>query len=267
MYGFLILAFKKIVENDFGEDAWSCLLEVSGIRTRTFQARKKYWDQTLFHLFKAYAQELNIKLEQVAYENGRFFHEFVDCAGYGNLLKIQGRTFLEFLKQIDNLHEYLKFSYPHIRSPSFLVVNSSETHITLLYESTRAGYSPYVRGQLIGLAHQIYATDISVDCKPSIQVGTVHKTILEIKCLKGGWSSKSIVPSEETARCEQAGFSSLGSDFFSIFAFHLLITEDMIIQHVGQSMHRLGNDLVGADFRSTFKILRPFIETSFETVS
>ncbi|VDM03134.1 unnamed protein product [Schistocephalus solidus] len=267
MYGFLILIFKKIVENEFGEEAWECLLEQSGLRLRIFQTRRKYWDETLLQLFKVYAQELDIKLEQVAYENGLFFHEFVECAGYGNLLKIQGRNFLGFLEQIDNLHEYLKFSYPRIRSPSFLVLDSSETHISLLYESTRCGYTPYVQGQLTAIARQIYATEISVDCKPSVQVGAVYKTILEIRCLKGGWSEKSTFPNQEVALMEQPGFSSLGSDFLSLFAFHLLITEDMTIQHVGRSMCLLDSNLVGADFRSKFTFIRPFIEPSFEKVS
>ena len=46
--------------------------------------------------------------EQVGY----FFVELVTQFGYGDVLALLGRQLRDFLNGLDNLHEYLKYSYP-----------------------------------------------------------------------------------------------------------------------------------------------------------
>ena len=45
-------------------------------------------------------------------EMGFFFIEFVGQFGYGDVLALLGRNLRDFLNGLDNLHEYLKYSYP-----------------------------------------------------------------------------------------------------------------------------------------------------------
>ena len=45
-------------------------------------------------------------------EMGFFFIEFVGQFGYGDVLALLGRHLRDFLNGLDNLHEYLKYSYP-----------------------------------------------------------------------------------------------------------------------------------------------------------
>lgn len=49
---------------------------------------------------------------------------------------------------LDNLHEYLKFSYPRMRAPSFFCENESSTGLTLHYRSRRRGFVYYTMGQI-----------------------------------------------------------------------------------------------------------------------
>lgn len=49
---------------------------------------------------------------------------------------------------LDNLHEYLKFSYPRMRAPSFFCENESSTGLTLHYRSKRRGFVHYTMGQI-----------------------------------------------------------------------------------------------------------------------
>jgi hypothetical protein len=49
---------------------------------------------------------------------------------------------------LDNLHEYLKFSYPRMRAPSFFVENETRRGLTLHYRSKRRGYVYYTMGQI-----------------------------------------------------------------------------------------------------------------------
>ena len=45
---------------------------------------------------------------------GFYFLEFVSEFGYGDVLALLGRQFTDFLNGLDNLHEYLKHSYPRL---------------------------------------------------------------------------------------------------------------------------------------------------------
>ncbi len=43
---------------------------------------------------------------------GYFFVNFLGQFGYGDVLALLGRELRDFLNGLDNLHEYLKYSYP-----------------------------------------------------------------------------------------------------------------------------------------------------------
>lgn len=49
---------------------------------------------------------------------------------------------------LDNLHEYLKFSYPRMRAPSFFCENETSAGLTLHYRSKRRGFVHYTMGQI-----------------------------------------------------------------------------------------------------------------------
>ena len=52
-------------------------------------------------------------------EMGYFFVEFVGQFGYGDVLALLGRQLRDFLNGLDNLHEYLKYSYPRLSNLHF----------------------------------------------------------------------------------------------------------------------------------------------------
>ena len=49
----------------------------------------------------------------------------------------------DFLNGLDNLHEYLRFSYPKLKPPSFFVENETKSGLTLHYRTRRRGYLHY----------------------------------------------------------------------------------------------------------------------------
>ena len=67
------------------------------------------------------------------------------------ILKVLGRTLRDFLSNLDNLHEYLRFSYPKIKPPSFFVTDETPNGLTLHYRSKRKGFVNYVKGQVSDL--------------------------------------------------------------------------------------------------------------------
>lgn len=75
-----------------------------------------------------------------------------------------GRTFLDFLNCLDDLHDYLKFSYNKLKSPMFAVVAESRAGVTLQYRTKRKGLllEYYIMGILRELAARLYETDLRV---------------------------------------------------------------------------------------------------------
>jgi guanylate cyclase len=76
------------------------------------------------------------------------FINFMGKYGYGNVLRILGRSLRDFLNGLDNLHEYMRYSYPQLKPPSFFVEKETPKGLTLHYRTKRRGFSHYVVGQI-----------------------------------------------------------------------------------------------------------------------
>lgn len=79
---------------------------------------------------------------------GVYFVAFVSQYGYDRVLSVLGRHMRDFLNGLDNLHEYLKFSYPLMRAPSFICENETRHGLTLHYRTKRKGFVYYTMGQI-----------------------------------------------------------------------------------------------------------------------
>jgi guanylate cyclase len=87
-------------------------------------------------------------------EMGIEFVNFVGQFGYDKILKVLGRHMRDFLNGLDNLHEYMRFSYAKLRPPSFFVEKENPAGLTLHYRSKRKGYVYYVKGQIKQVIYQ-----------------------------------------------------------------------------------------------------------------
>lgn len=90
---------------------------------------------------------------------GVYFVGFVSQYGYDRVLSVLGRHMRDFLNGLDNLHEYLKFSYPRMRAPSFICENETRQGLTLHYRSKRRGFVYYAMGQIREVSYFIINHD------------------------------------------------------------------------------------------------------------
>lgn len=109
-------------------------------------------------------------------------------------MALLGRELRDFLNGLDNLHEYLKFSYPRyrkivnnvksnlcfrIRAPSYFVDNETPQGLMLHYRSKRRGFTTYTIGQLKAVAETYYKMEMAIEVKESeIKFDTVHVSFL-----------------------------------------------------------------------------------------
>lgn len=70
-------------------------------------------------------QVLGVTEKEFFDQMGVHFVSFVGQYGYDRVLSVLGRHVRDFLNGLDNLHEYLKFSYPRMRAPSFICENET----------------------------------------------------------------------------------------------------------------------------------------------
>ena len=79
---------------------------------------------------------------------GKYFVQLATDAGYRNLLLALGRGIRDFFLNLDNLHDYLKFTFTKMKAPSFFVDTEDEGMIMLQYRTRRRGFHFYVQGQV-----------------------------------------------------------------------------------------------------------------------
>ena len=58
-------------------------------------------------------------IDEIMEEMGQEFVNFVSVFGYDRILKVLGRHMRDFLNGLDNLHEYMRFSYAKLRPPRY----------------------------------------------------------------------------------------------------------------------------------------------------
>lgn len=93
---------------------------------------------------------------------GTCFVDFCRSYGYDKLLRVTGRNYRDFLHGIDNIHEVIRFSYPRLQSPAFLVLTEDKDGCVMLYQTKRRGFKHYVVGQLQQVAKRFYNITVNI---------------------------------------------------------------------------------------------------------
>ena len=165
MYGLLLESIQHYVKEQHGEARWQQVLEEAGLHNMMFTTHRQYNDQLMLRLATACSTVLPHALPSVdraMHYFGTCFVEFGRVYGYDKILRVAGRHYRDFLHGIDNLHETIRFSYPRMQSPSFMVEEEDERGCVLVYRSGRRGFAHYVMGQLQQCALQLYHVNVRI---------------------------------------------------------------------------------------------------------
>ena len=69
---------------------------------------------------------------------GKTFPKFASQYGLDKTVNLLGRNFRDFVTNLDNLHDYLKFKFPRLKPPSFFVEDESDRSKLKYMFSTKA---------------------------------------------------------------------------------------------------------------------------------
>ena len=174
MYGLVNKAIEEMVCTHFDRATWERIQVRSGLDGDPFLAMQQYPDHVTYQLVDSASDTLHLDHATILREFGRYWMLYTSNEGYGELIKLTGESFREFLQNLDMLHARVGLSYPELRPPSFQCVDAADGSLHLHYYSDRAGLAPMVSGLIEGLAER-FAMRVSVDLIASRDQGDDHE--------------------------------------------------------------------------------------------
>lgn len=263
MYGLLLQGIEQAIKAEYGEQAWLDIIKQSGIPHRDFYIQKCYSETLIPRITKAAAEYTNTSSQQLMRLFGNSFVHFLGNYGYDRILRVLGRNLRDFLSGLDNLHEYLRFSYTKLKPPSFFVEDEGPDGLTLHYRTRRKGFLYYVIGQIQAVGQIFYNTPVDVTVISEDESLDLYLVILRLKFQNTAYRAAS---REELG--DSVSSMEIHSDvFFDVFPFHVVFDGAMIISHVGVGLGSVMPGVVGNAVDEMFQLVRPLVEFIWDNVS
>lgn len=159
MYGLVNQAIQQMVVEKFGEETWEKIRSKANAED-VFVAMDQYPDADTVNLVGASCEVLGIDAPTVLKTFGDYWVDFTGEA-YGELFKMSGATFLQFVQNLNDLHSRVGQIMPELKPPSFSVTDVRDGQFTLHYHSVREGLFPMIEGLLKGLGRR-FDTEVEV---------------------------------------------------------------------------------------------------------
>ena len=151
MYGLINSALKSMITEQFGDDTWEKILVASNVPNESFMTMRSYDDKITYDLVGAASEVLAIPTDKCLELFGEYWVLESAPREYGSLLDACGANFVEFMSNLNTLHDRITTTFLDYKPPEFCC-EEDEDHHTVIYRSTRAGLVPFVVGLLKGLA-------------------------------------------------------------------------------------------------------------------
>ena len=262
MYGLLLDSIQKFLREKYGEHYWIVIRRRAKLKNHWFMTHEVYSDTVMTDLIDAAASTLGEDRDYVMQLFGEYFVKNIGRYGYARLLRVLGRDMRDFLNGLDDLHEYLRFSYPKIKPPSFFCENETPGGMVMHYRTKRRGYLPYVIGQLRALG-KVYKKDLEiVVLSDNMTIEEGSHFVLDLK-----FDNYELMRQKRPSACgPHLNISS--NVFLSIFPFCILFGQDLEICIVGDKMGEVLPSLLGRRLNQVFELNRPrIVSFTWESVS
>uniref|UniRef100_A0A1A9W1K2 guanylate cyclase n=1 Tax=Glossina brevipalpis TaxID=37001 RepID=A0A1A9W1K2_9MUSC len=261
MYGLLLENLSEYVKTVYGEEKWEDIRRQAGVDSPSFSVHQVYPENLLNKLAKKAQQVLGVSEREFMDQMGVYFVSFVGQYGYDRVLSVLGRHMRDFLNGLDNLHEYLKFSYPRMRAPSFICENETKQGLTLHYRSKRRGFVYYTMGQIREVARHFYHKEMHIELvREEILFDTVHVTF------QLTFDNRAFTLASLAMTREEKHLPISAHVLFEIFPFCIVFGSDMVIRSIGNSLMVILPELLGKKITAWFDLVRPLIAFKFQTI-
>jgi hypothetical protein len=180
MYGLIHKALESMVCSRFGETTWREILLDSEVGSDSFLTMRSYHDEVTFALVGAVSQHLNLGHAECLEAFGEYWMMEFAPKNYNMLLTSAGREPIEFLDNLDDMHDQISSAFTEFSPPSFEVEKISKTVYSLHYRSSRKGLESFVVGILKGLEKR-FETDMEIETKSREELEIGEHVIFQLR--------------------------------------------------------------------------------------
>lgn len=178
MYGMVNQGVRAFIVENFGQRDWSEICQSVGLSDDEFEAMATYPDAVTYDIVKTISSKYDMPASQVLEVFGAYWVDYSGQTAIGQLLRFGGNDLLERLDGLNELHERIKLSMPHLKPPSFDFVELAENVFSLRYFSDREGLESMVMGLVRGLSEQTgQAIELTQDETPAVSDARASFTI------------------------------------------------------------------------------------------
>lgn len=154
MYGLINNALQNMICDKFGQEQWTNVLAASGVPADSFLTMRSYDDKITYDLAFAASDVLGAPVATCLEMFGEYWVLETASKSYGSLMDAAGGDLVEFLENLNALHDRITSTFLNYRPPEFQVERLSDGNFEIHYHSEREGFVPFVVGLLKGLAQR-----------------------------------------------------------------------------------------------------------------
>ena len=118
MYGLVNKGVQDLVVTKFGKEKWEEIKKKADI-DESFVSMNPYPDEITYNLVAAASEVLGLPPDKILETFGEYWITYTAREGYGEMLKLAGDNFSEFVQNLDNLHARVGLSFPKLKPPGF----------------------------------------------------------------------------------------------------------------------------------------------------
>jgi guanylate cyclase soluble subunit beta len=179
MYGLINGTLKDLINEKYGDETWNRIVSVSNVANDSFLSMNIYDDATTYDLVNAGSKVLGMPPEALLEMFGEYWIAETGAKYFGTLMQATGNHLIEFLDNLNVLHDRITDAFVDYVPPDFRVETLTAGHYRIHYVSKREGLTPFVVGLLNGLATR-FDQKMEIISQKAVPVTSGEHTVFEV---------------------------------------------------------------------------------------
>jgi len=179
MYGLINSSLQSMIREKFGDEQWSRVLSASGVPEDSFLSMRSYDDRVTYDLVGAASTVLGAPADACLEMFGQWWVLETAARSYGPLMDAAGQDLVQFLSNMNALHDRITGTFINYVPPEFRVESLEGGRHRIHYISKRQGLTPFVVGLLKGLATR-FDSEVEFHSQNSLPVAAGEHTVFEV---------------------------------------------------------------------------------------